>query len=74
MAQKFEYLCNECQEPLVYIEKYKVCPRGHGKLIPTTADERSGPEYKKRRIKPADLSGFSIPPAFLQGERRSRHD
>ena len=52
---RFKFLCNECQEPLVYVDKFKVCPRGHGRLIPTTRDERSGPEYESRRIVQSSL-------------------
>ena len=49
-AGRFRSLCNACERPLWYIGRYKVCPRGCGRLIPSNREERRTPEARARRI------------------------
>lgn len=57
----FKFLCNECQEPMLYVDKFLVCPNGHGKLIPIEPEFRRGPEFRKRRIVQHDWRQFVMP-------------
>lgn len=52
-----DHRCPECSERMLYVDGYRVCPRGHGRLIPTPKQEIS----ERLTIKQNDWRGFRMP-------------
>ena len=53
--------CNECGETMLYVDGYRVCPRGHGRLIPAGKEQEQRPELT---IKQNDFRRFKMPREF----------
>lgn len=51
--------CPECNETMLYVDGYRVCPRGHGRLIPA----EKGEAVEELTIKQNDWRKFRMPEA-----------
>jgi hypothetical protein len=56
-----DHRCPECSEVMLYVDGYRVCPRGHGRLIPAGKEQKQRPELT---IKQNDLRRFKMPKEF----------
>ena len=60
--------CDECQEPLLIVDGYLVCPRGHGKLIPLEKGMMGANQRLLRTIEVKDVREIAKELKRLGGE------
>ncbi|MGH6684432.1 MAG: hypothetical protein ACRECA_11045 [Pseudolabrys sp.] len=56
-----DHRCPECSETMFYVDGYRVCPRGHGRLIPSGKEQDQRPELT---IKQNDFRRFKMPKEY----------